>query len=128
MSKKNKPLERLKYHISGAIERGEAKPIEAVVAPRHTPGPWEVRLAKPEFNSSDLWIWSESTGHVASISAVYSNGHANARLIAAAPDLLKFVKRFDNDRYCDADQINETHSNDCEACIARALIAKAEGK
>ena len=45
-------------------------------------------------------------------------------LIEAASELLDFVKRFDADRYCDADQINGTHSDDCEACAARALIAK----
>lgn len=37
MSKpKNTPLERLKHHVTGAIERGEGTAIEAVVTPKHT--------------------------------------------------------------------------------------------
>lgn len=31
-----KPLEALRYHVSGAIERGEAVAIEAVEAPSYT--------------------------------------------------------------------------------------------
>src|SRR5689334_16844975 len=38
------PLDRLKYHVSGAIERGEKEPIIAQENTKmtHTPGPYEV--------------------------------------------------------------------------------------
>jgi hypothetical protein len=32
--------DKLKHHVTGAIERGEAKAIETVVATGHTPGPY----------------------------------------------------------------------------------------
>jgi len=56
-----KPLERLKHHVTGAIERGEKTAIEAVVL-KHTPKP----IGKYK---------------------------ANARLIAAAPDMFEALKQ-----------------------------------
>ena len=35
----SKSLDRLKHHVTGAIERGEKKAITAMV--KHTPGPWK---------------------------------------------------------------------------------------
>ena len=36
MSKPNRALEALRYHVTGAIERGEAEPIVAIDAPQPT--------------------------------------------------------------------------------------------
>jgi len=66
----------------------------------------------PVFNScNDLWKWQAE--------------YANARLIAAAPDLLAALKRLLPMMY----QAPVGHQPDCRCvtCEARAAIAKAEG-
>jgi len=88
------PLERLRYHVTGAIERGEGVAIvekPAAAAWNHTPGPWNwteyndtraihsadgTKIALPE-----VWI-----GNAA------EESEANARLIAAAPDMLETLE------------------------------------
>jgi len=73
---------RLKYHVTGAIERGEAQAIVEKTT-LHTPSPWQV---------SPLGNVMKSSLKIASIEQMPSNNEservANARLIAAAPDLL----------------------------------------
>lgn len=53
---------------------------------------------------------------------------ADLNLFEAAPELLEFLKKLQKQDRCDADQINETHSEDCEGCEINRLIAKAEGR
>lgn len=68
----------------------------------HTPGPWEVE--KPETISRDILVYSEDHGEIATVDnetngdytaytrkateSIAKETYANARLIAAAPDLL----------------------------------------
>jgi hypothetical protein len=47
----NKPLDKLRHHASGTIERGEAQAITEQRA-THTPGPWR--------STTDGRIYSES--------------------------------------------------------------------
>lgn len=76
---------------------------------KHTPGPWEV-------SESAFYVWDEKRRLVAEVSGA-SGGEraANARLIAAAPELLEAA---------------DYHVNACTAESREALrtaIAKARG-
>jgi len=82
----------------------------------HSPGPWEVRFFRSKSHRIDAPGWDE-------LAVVYGNedddldrrGRANARRIAAAPELLAELKALHFD--CGV--------SGCSACAA---IAKAEGK
>jgi hypothetical protein len=88
------PLDRLKHHVTGAIERGEKTAVVAVVGAKHTPGPWTYgRMDELNHGSEYSWV----SGPVGCIAHVYpdrepTNDLANARLIAAAPELLAACK------------------------------------
>jgi hypothetical protein len=114
------------------------------VSHQHTPGPWEIdtEWVPPEYpNWRSIKIpdgnYATASGHI---------GEANARLIAAAPDLLALAKQY-------ASECAECHGSgvvsrqiggdgyggrcaaiadvedDCSECAdIRKVIAKAEGK
>jgi hypothetical protein len=82
---------------------------------KHTPGPWEVRPLNNEIINADhgRLPFGIVAGYTL-IGALYEND-ADARLIAAAPDLLEFAQEV-------------RRSGDTRlASMALALIAKAEG-
>jgi len=82
----------------------------------HTSGPWHLgrRAGNPA-------IYSQDGAEIADVLHV-TNGdwRGNARLLAAAPEMLAALKGLLADRYL-ADPIN-----DCRMAKARAAIAKAE--
>ena len=93
----------------------------------HTPGPWAVT---PD---SFVMAGSRPSIGVARIITHAQEFVANARLIAAAPDLLEALKRMGyqgRDGWCfccDIDgEESARHQGSCK--IARAAIAKAEGR
>jgi hypothetical protein len=107
---------------------------------RHTPGPWHYRRG-------DEWSHSVVTHHgtlpdgsqncwtVADINKMREPAHeANARLIAAAPDLLEALRVFVSCSLPVSTEIDERGHRWTEAYldqalpIARAAIAKAEGE
>jgi len=82
---------------------------------KHTPGPWSIRQES---------VWSVGTDHEMT-ALVYgctdTEEEANARLIAAAPDLLEALKIL----------AKQAESHGAEGVYwdkARAAIAKAEGR
>ena len=93
------PLERLRHHVSGAIARGEAAPVVEIAEPAtHTPGPWEMgRHATPE-SCPQFGVYAENgngrdLAHVVSAGTTrHAETEANARLIAAAPEMLQALK------------------------------------
>ncbi len=97
---------------------------------KHTLGPW--RVAPPGVYTSGVNVDAFAGGYVALIGGGISDPvMADARLIAAAPDLLEaleeFVKSFNefeitNASSSDLDHIGRLH------VIARAAIAKARGE
>jgi hypothetical protein len=88
----SKPLKRLKHHVTGAIERGEAKPIEAVIAPKHTPGPWNVDV-DTDSKVHQTSIRDASNQQIATINPYrLHQRQADAALIAAAPEMLDALK------------------------------------
>lgn len=91
---------------------------------KHTPGPWEVRKNEP-------WVIAKAYGNMKSV--VHLNlpieqseeQRANARLIAAAPDLLEALELM-LDRFRDTEGSHGQWEEEATE-NARAAIAKATG-
>jgi hypothetical protein len=81
---------RLQYHVTGAIERGEAQAIVEKTT-LHTPSPWHLHKS-----DSDFVIVHSDGENVSRIAKLFDSTlceehgslTANAQLIASAPDLL----------------------------------------
>ena len=88
----------------------------------HTPGPWRRQIIAPTFEHTSI----ETANGKLAIARVYSRG-ANARLIAAAPELLEacklIVSVFDALPPTSAARTERLQIN-----AARAAIAKATGE
>jgi len=83
---------------------------------KHTPGPWiESKIGN---HYEEYLIYSEETGKNVAINV---DGLANARLIAAAPDMLEALKEF----LADQETMNEPYRNEAICERARAAIKKA---
>ena len=91
---------------------------------KHTPGPWQIA------NGEDRRVYLINHGRDAVGETVYTDTRnpANARLIAAAPDLLAALKGILREH--DALQMAEGRTGDRwpSATRARAAIAKATGE
>lgn len=96
----------------------------------HTPGPW--LIAKAQLSSSEIdIIWDRGDGRDDLIACVQKiigapQGRtlSNARLIAAAPDLLAAVKSL---LMVLADDVRR-HDHDPNVAAARMAVDKAEGR
>ena len=113
----NPALSALRHHVSGAIARGEAQAITEVPAPHspaHTPGPWHLNPRG--------WV-VQSTGDIVTRLECSNNKEADARLIAAAPELLAALEAV----LPDLEHYVATHGPgpDKRLAIARAAIARA---
>ena len=92
---------------------------------KHTPGPWDT--------GEDGWIVESAKGWAVSHAVVFRGKHgegedfANARLIAAAPDLLAALEELTRTA---ASLVDYHDDPETEAAIdvARAAIAKAKGE
>jgi hypothetical protein len=95
---------------------------------RHTPGPWQAMVTK-------TWAGVMAGSHCVCTTGNTQSSHDNtktaaadnARLIAAAPNLLAALRRFEG-RPCESIGLPcmQTGHADCPTCIARAAIQKAE--
>lgn len=94
----------------------------------HTPGPWEV-WADPGIETRDVFVVPVAGGvvvadivtvnaHGIATEQTISTGHANARLIAAAPELLEA---------CEAALLRDDIASDELGDALRAAVAKAKG-
>jgi hypothetical protein len=84
--------------------------------PKHTPGPW---VSKPTASLGPQYaVYTESDGHDIAIVYDHGNTEANARLIAAAPELYSALKQLV--------ETPEVRMEDMQS--ARAAIAKAEAE
>lgn len=101
-----------------------------------TPGPWSV----PHFASDDVscecgYVFSESQSGFGAVASVpfggenesYEQAKANAKLIAAAPELLKALEALTEDRlfYIEGDTSGQMNVTVAAYEAARAAIAKA---
>lgn len=93
---------------------------------KHTPGPWNASL-------QDEAVFSESGDCIASTHWMKAHvspatNDANARLIAASPDLLEFAQWAMN-QFCGDSGTGETHWEQFPEFVAgQAAIAKATGE
>lgn len=101
---------------------------------KHTPGPWSYAPAVPGAQRCFYIAGNQDANNrevdIGTVEGGYYSCEANARLIAAAPDLLEalidtldFLERHSN-RW---DGVNGKHPQ-VVVTAARAAIAKAEGK
>jgi len=95
---------------------------------KHTPGPWTYYLASKHYpNGSDndygRIVWAIGHGEVAQTPGrlLDTEDEANARLIAAAPDLLEALEQVVNLLDYDDDSLGAR-------MVARAAILKATGE
>lgn len=92
----------------------------------HTPGPWTARVKR---TGESWWVVAPrpngQEGYLAECVGRQEANEANARLIAAAPDLLAALRVLlgTSECSCEGDCVP-----DCTHVIARAAIAKAEGR
>jgi hypothetical protein len=98
---------------------------------KHTPGPWTSKRPQPRVQINLKAIYCENLGYqVAFVNSdsrsIEENAHANARLIAAAPELLDALKEalVQIDNQCDVSVDEWLFCRD----KARAAIAKATGE
>lgn len=88
----------------------------------HTPGPWKVLAVKDEDFGDEIQVVLDDNGPGVAIIADVEDqpeAEANARIIAAAPELLAAARRF-LEFYGECER-------DC-ASLMQAAVAKAEGK
>lgn len=94
---------------------------------QHTPGPW---TAKPHGNH--CFLMSENAQGfycVCDVDTATEQGRANARLIAAAPDLLEALTELVTRRERASAKVGGSpDGSDNRYARARAAIAKAEGR
>ena len=84
---------------------------------KHTPGPWQWT----QHIDPTISIYKDGFGQIARLyDSSAGTGKANARLIAAAPDLLEALQSIIED-------IDSEFGTDCDYNKARAAIAKATG-
>ena len=109
---------------------------------KHTPGPWTAEFGIDQMVSMDTTVCSipaaGTRGGWFIFSPADDNGEAeaNARLIAAAPDLLEALRAIYKEAFSenDPDHCHHCHTRVgahepwCAAGIARAAIDKAEGR
>lgn len=101
---------------------------------KHTPGPWSVIFGTDitgiENDPENGCVGLVDVAHVY-MRTVTGRHEANARLIAAAPELLKALKKlitqFDSEIHNEYDRTGMLESRLAEANHAREVIAKAEG-
>lgn len=108
-------------HLDRLIAKAEARSEGGAVMCAHTPGPWKVietgGVVEVVSGDHGIRIATIDSDNCALESAMH-----DARLIAAAPDLLAALKRVDPQ--C----ITTPDCGACSGCDARSAIAKAEGK
>ena len=102
---------------------------------KHTPGPWNLGS-----ESGPHCVWSSDPSAPVAWATTYPDGGplphgeygdfqlANARLIAAAPELLEALRTLGD--FCDEATRRGPSRNECEEMrdVARAAIAKAKGE
>ena len=89
---------------------------------KHTSGPWECK--ESQFGYSVFT--KENSMRIAMVFSDWDNPESNARLIAAAPELLEALKDLLSTEECVCDQA-KIEQGTCSVCIYEKLIEKAQG-
>ena len=91
----------------------------------HTPGPWEIEDCTPGESTGLCFEVGTKDSVIARTTDGWKEAHANARLIAAAPDLLAQCREFEK---CLTYLINSGDSGaDLELDKLREVLAKVDG-
>lgn len=101
--------------------------IRTQPAPAFTPGPWEAALVADSYEQRSVYgPNNEHITYVVNGSAIPGRTTANARLIAAAPDLLEALRPFADMDFLIVGGGSEAVIAMCDR--ARDALNKAEGK
>jgi hypothetical protein len=97
----------------------------------HTPGPWFYAASAHEdadYIVGSAWPDPRGEGYNPQVALIRNSQSAlsNARLIAAAPDLVAALERLTSDVECYCAD-NVADNRPCGHCVARAALAKAKG-
>lgn len=65
--------------------------------PNITTGPWEAYPPNEATDLSEYWEVEDTAGHTATVYGNDSEGEANARAIAALPELLAALEKIENE-------------------------------
>jgi len=90
----------------------------------HTPGPWRAKLTRGKHGYSDFYNVLGPQYEVCRMMGIDHEDKANARLIAAAPDLLEALR--DLVARCDGSEGVRADGSNIETLAAHLAIAKAE--
>lgn len=93
---------------------------------KHTPGPWEIIHTEKNPGKVDQIHVGKPDYTVCRVMAYGENAMANARLIAAAPDLLKALK--DLVERCDGEEGIQADGSNMDTLSAHMVIQLAEGE
>lgn len=96
---------------------------------KHTPGPWHINEDQKDCGAGKLSIEAKDEYFIAQVDESVSQ-EANAKLIAAAPELLEALRELD-ECYCEAGNDlskEDRHRHRMTLIKARAAIEKATGK
>lgn len=113
-----------------SAETGSIPSAKKAEVSTHTPGPWLLEKSHDD-GTFTIWTRQPHTGELAVVMTEDINGKwpvaANARLMAASPELLAALRRL----LAATDNANTpTHGQDCRCVFHEALtaIAKATGQ
>jgi hypothetical protein len=90
----------------------------------HTPGPWEKATIGIGTNSKQVVWLGENTGKQVQVIGT-GRDHANARLIAAAPEMLEMCKLFEE--CMETIDGKDGYDASYELAKVREVLAKVEG-
>lgn len=94
--------------------------------PKFTPGPWR---AGKSIYQSQARVVAEKGGRVADVFAYEEDqAHANAALIAAAPEMYEMLKNICEGCANNRVMFAENVEGDCSACKISDLLKKARGE
>ena len=94
---------------------------------KHTPGPWRADGRMINTLTDTFVVVVDQFGKYVARSLIAGRQHADARLIAAAPDLLALARQYASEcGECHGSGVSIDTRQDCESCAdIRAVIARA---
>lgn len=91
---------------------------------KHTPGPWEIFAIASE--AGVIYCIHAGNTDIALIPLAWSGDGSNARLIAAAPELLEALREAVEACPCSVKERDSGHRTECRAPAWAEVLAKAE--
>ena len=92
---------------------------------KHTPGPWRLQYNASQDGKggkAENWLLGRNDHLILKMPAWTSEHGANARLIAAAPDLFHGLEGLLEISTCECDNTHEQNNTVCRVCWAQAVV------